>query len=206
MPPAPYHAHCNDATLAILAGGAGSRMGQPKGLLTLAGKPILDYLLDHLAWPGPTMLITAPDREHPPGWQRFSREVSDPIPGGGPLRGVLTALEHLQTPLLIVLTIDMPGVRLPHGMWLLHKLRNDPTAMGMMLRRNVQDHSQIEPFPCVLRLDARAIVARRLMEGKRSVHGLLDEPGFLAIDSPGDWPADVWTNLNVPQDLRDFSP
>ena len=42
----------SDVTLAILAGGAGSRMGMPKGQLILNGRPILEYLLDHLDWPG----------------------------------------------------------------------------------------------------------------------------------------------------------
>ena len=71
-------------------------MGQPKGLLTLKGQPILDYLLDALAWPGPTLLVTAPGREHPPGWERFDNEAADPESGGGPLRGVLTALESMR--------------------------------------------------------------------------------------------------------------
>ena len=49
----------SNVTLAILAGGEGSRMGKPKGHLEIAGKPILAYLLDQIGWPGPTMLVTA---------------------------------------------------------------------------------------------------------------------------------------------------
>ncbi|HWE02572.1 MAG TPA: molybdenum cofactor guanylyltransferase [Tepidisphaeraceae bacterium] len=194
-----------DATLAILAGGAGTRMGGPKGRLTLAGQPILEYLLDRLVWAGPTMLITAPGREHPPGWRRFHREISDPASGGGPLRGILTALEHLQSPYLIVLTIDMPGVRLPHCAWLLHALHNDSPRLGVMSRRRILNEVQIEPFPCALRLDAISAVAGRLSQEKRSVQGLLSDPGFVAVDPPGDWPNEVWTNLNAPEDLERFS-
>src|SRR4051794_29684613 len=84
-------------TLAILAGGAGSRMGGPKSNLTLHGRPILDYLLDRFSWPGPTLLITSPGREHPPGHTRFSAEAVDPVPDQGPLRGILTALQHATT-------------------------------------------------------------------------------------------------------------
>ena len=40
------------------------------------------------------MLVTAPGFERPPGFERFGREVVDPIAGIGPLRGVLTAIEH----------------------------------------------------------------------------------------------------------------
>ncbi|MDB5911273.1 MAG: hypothetical protein JWP34_5390, partial [Massilia sp.] len=80
-----------DVTLAILAGGEGSRMGKAKGLLRVGpepGQPILGYLLNRLAWRGPTMLVTAPGRDHPPGWEQFDRELIDPEAGGGPLRGV----------------------------------------------------------------------------------------------------------------------
>ena len=35
-----------DVTLAILAGGAGSRMGMPKAELRIGGRPILEHLLD----------------------------------------------------------------------------------------------------------------------------------------------------------------
>ena len=69
-----------------------------------------DYLLDRLAWPGPLWLITGPGREHPAGWQRFDREMVKSVAGLGPLRGVLTALEHLDGPELIVTTIDMPAI------------------------------------------------------------------------------------------------
>jgi molybdopterin-guanine dinucleotide biosynthesis protein A len=202
----PQTSHLTDTTLAILAGGAGSRMGKPKGFLKLGNQPILDYLLDHLAWPGPTILVTAPGREHPPGWRRFAREVSDPISGGGPLRGVLTALEHLETPLLLVSTIDMPGIHLTHAAWMLTELRNSPTTLGAVSRRIVEGRSQIEPFPLALRRAARPIVGRRLLEGKRSVNALLDEPGFVGIDSPDDWAPRVWTNLNIPADLSGFVP
>src|SRR5438552_17571218 len=80
-------------TRAILAGGEGSRMGKPKALLEINGRPILAYLLEQFAWPGPTLLVTAPGREKPPGHELFSREVVDPVAGEGPLRGILTALE-----------------------------------------------------------------------------------------------------------------
>ena len=109
-----------------------------------------------------SLLVTAPGREHPPGWQRFSAEVCDPHAGGGPLRGVLTALEHLQTPLLLVLTVDMPGVRLVHCKTLLDAFRCQPLALGAMMRRKVKGNPQIEPFPFVLRSTARDLISQRL--------------------------------------------
>src|SRR5688572_29494375 len=100
----------SSTTLAILAGGAGSRMGRAKSLLTVHGRPVLEYLHRQFAWPGPTLLVTTPGRERPPGHELFSREVTDPVADLGPLRGLLTALEQCTTPLLIVSTVDMPCI------------------------------------------------------------------------------------------------
>src|SRR6195952_3674281 len=97
-------------TLAVLAGGESTRMGEPKAALRVGGKPILQYLIERFAWPGPTLLVTAPGRERPPGWERFDREVPDPVAGAGPLRGVMTALEAIKTPFVAVVTVDMPGI------------------------------------------------------------------------------------------------
>src|SRR5205814_2693612 len=122
----------NDITLAVLAGGEGSRMGRPKALIEIARRPILHALMDQLDWPGPTALVTAPGREHPPGWQRFSREWVDPVAGIGPLRGVLTALENLSTPMLLVVTLDMPGIHRRHLRRLVEHLQGSSERVGMM--------------------------------------------------------------------------
>ena len=49
-----------DVTLAILAGGEGSRMGYPKAELASHGRAILPVLLECFQWEGPTLLVTAP--------------------------------------------------------------------------------------------------------------------------------------------------
>jgi molybdopterin-guanine dinucleotide biosynthesis protein A len=46
LPPPPLE----QVTLAVLAGGAGSRMGKPKAELDVRGKPILEYLFVNLAF------------------------------------------------------------------------------------------------------------------------------------------------------------
>ena len=194
-----------NVTLAILAGGEGSRMGIAKGRIELDGRPILEFLLDQLSWNGPTLLVTAPGREHPPGWQRFGREVSDPQAGGGPLRGIHTALENIVTPFLMVVPVDMPGIDPRQCRAVLEALECDPCLLGVMTRRRLDgQRPHIEPFPLALRRESLPIIARRLSERRRAVHGLLDEGAFIAIDAD---PADgdrAWANLNVPADVESF--
>jgi molybdenum cofactor guanylyltransferase len=185
-------------TLAILAGGAGTRMGKPKGNLRIAEKPILAHLLDRLAWPGPTLLVTAPGREHPPGADRVDREVVDPVPGEGPLRGVLTALEHATTDTVVVVTIDMPCVTAGQLAWLLEQFAQRDGTLGLMTSRS----DQTEPFPSVYARGASDVIARDLAERQRSVHRLVAHKRFVVLPAPGDWDDKVWTNLNRPADVQ----
>lgn len=189
-----------DVTLAILAGGASSRMGVAKTELTVADSPILQYLLARFAWIGPTLLVTAPGRQHPPGFQLFDREVSDPIADQGPLRGILTALDAASTDLLLVATVDMPAVSPDQLRWLVDRFRARESAAGLLMRHG----QRIEPFPSIYRKDAAELIRDRMEKGERSVHRLLSETHFALIDVPSDWPAAIWTNLNCPADVEAF--
>lgn len=189
-----------NVTLAVLAGGAGARMGRPKGELQIFGKPILHHLMQQFRWPGPTLLVTAPTRQHPPGSEKFDQEVIDPVFGQGPLRGILTALDCASSPVVIFATVDMPGLAQMHLYYLIDSLRQAQPAPGVMFQRFADDKPIVEPFPLGLHRSSRPIVAERLSVGG-SVRSLLDA-GFAMIASPADWPADVWINLNRPQDLN----
>jgi len=194
MPP------CEQITLAILAGGKGSRMGQPKALLQLHGQPILAYLVQRLAWPGPKLLITAPGTEHPPGSDAFDHELIDPEPNAGPLRGILTALEHLQTPLLIITTVDMPAIPRAALENLLTELSKTESQLGLMYFRPSPQKQIIEPFPLALRKQAIDPIRAQFHAGQRSVHKLLTNPHFSTIPAPPD--DSIWINLNHPDDLN----
>ena len=149
---------------------------------------------------GRTMLVTAAGREHPPGWKRFDREVVDEVSGQGPLRGVLTALQNADTARVMVLTVDMPLLAPEHLQWLICK--SDPMLghRGIMLSRFIDGKTQIEPFPLLCRIEAAEIISRRLAEGRRSVHSLAEMSGFVVEPAPAEWPAEIWTNLNTPED------
>lgn len=185
-------------TLAILAGGEGSRMGMPKAHLRVGDKPILQALLRWIDWPGPTLLVTAPNRQRPPGAECFDAEAIDPVSGQGPLRGVLTAIEHCPTELLVIATVDMPGIRQEHLRQLLDRLQ--PDRLGVMFQRG----ERIEPFPFACRKTAKAAVAERLAGDDASVHGLISAEGFASTPAPRDWPPSVWTNLNRVQEYEAF--
>jgi molybdenum cofactor guanylyltransferase len=190
-----------NTTLAVLAGGEGSRMGRPKGELRVGGRPILQYLLAQWKWTGPTILITAPGREKPPGWEAFDREVSDPAPGEGPLRGIVTALQ-LCAPadIIVIATCDMPRVTTQMLTHLASALAADESILAVMTRRG----RTIEPFPMAVRRASMNVLRQRLERGERSLQSLTTLPQFTLIEPPADWGPDVWTNLNDPADYQRF--
>jgi molybdopterin-guanine dinucleotide biosynthesis protein A len=193
----------DNVTLAVLAGGAGRRMGKPKALLTIGGKPIIEHLLDQLNWPGPTLLVTAPGREHPPGWRRFDAEATDPVSDQGPLRGVLTALENAKSAEVVLIPIDMPGITLAPLATLVAQLREHHDVAAVMLERIVEDLPQLEPMPCAFRSRAGAdLVRRQLDSGNLALNALANTPHVHLARCPHDWSADIWINLNYPADLK----
>ena len=102
-----------DATLAILGGGKGKRLGGvPKGLITLQGRTILEIQLGLLpsfaealfiandASPYATLLAAHPQ----------VRVVPDVIPGKGAPGGVHAALAAARSEWVVTLACDMPFV------------------------------------------------------------------------------------------------
>jgi molybdopterin-guanine dinucleotide biosynthesis protein A len=183
-------------TLAVLAGGKGKRMGFPKQQLEIDGRPVLEYLHARFGWKGPTMLVTAPGRKRPPGAELFDREVVDAVGGEGPLRGMLTALEHSLTDWVIFATVDMPGIGPEQLEWIVSRVR----GTGLLLERWIDGKREIDPFPCAIHRSAVDTISRRLVEGRRSVYSLAEHRGF-AVDTAPSWEARVWANLNSPEDF-----
>ncbi len=101
----------------ILAGGASSRFGTPKGLARVGGVRILDRVARALAEVAGELLFVA---NHPEaaGWLPGVPCIPDRIPGGGGLSGVHAALVHTGRTALVV-AWDMPFVTAPllHALW-----------------------------------------------------------------------------------------
>ena len=100
---------------AVLAGGAGSRLGGAKATVELAGRPLISYPLAALAAAGIEALVVAkrgtelPAFEGPAGGVGARTEVLvEPDLPRHPLAGVLAALRHAGGRPLVVLAGDMP--------------------------------------------------------------------------------------------------
>ena len=128
-------------TLALLAGGKSSRMGRDKAFIPLAGKPIIERILERTADLGQaeTILIT----NRPKAYAHLGLPMfQDILPEKGALGGIYTAIARSAHPYTLTLACDMPFVN-PHLLRYMLALRDaiDGTPWDVIVPR-VYGHPQ----------------------------------------------------------------
>jgi len=113
MPRSPSDRTCpvESITGLVLAGGLGRRMGgEDKGLMSLAGRPMVAYVLERLRPQVGTLLVSA--NRNVERYAAFGYPAIIDAIGGylGPLAGVLTALQRCTTEFLVTAPCDAPLV------------------------------------------------------------------------------------------------
>lgn len=94
-------------TAVLLAGGASQRMGRDKAALTFGVQKLWQRQIDTLLACAPVEVLISGRFDGP--WRGTNlRVIEDGVEGGGPLRGIATALDEAVTDLLLVLAVDMP--------------------------------------------------------------------------------------------------
>lgn len=95
-----------DLTVAIMAGGQSSRMGQDKSFVPFEGRPMIEVVRERVAGLGAeTVIIT----NKPAEYAYLGLPIhSDITPNMGPLGGIYTAVHHARHPYTLVVACDMP--------------------------------------------------------------------------------------------------
>ncbi|GGO82769.1 molybdenum cofactor guanylyltransferase [Marinobacterium nitratireducens] len=177
----------------ILAGGESRRMGGgEKGLLPLAGRPMICHLIDRLrdrverVWIG-----CRGDQE---GYRGLADGmVEDQGESAGPLSGIGRALETLDCTHLLVMPCDTPlvsGASLDR-MIALAKAHPDRILV-------VQDGEYLQTLHLIVPVSSAASLVRYRQSGRRAVRGWLEAFGYVECrcDDPGEF-----LNINTPQAL-----
>lgn len=198
-------------------------MGATKDRLLIGGRPILSVLLDRLlvgctSERPSTLLVASPAHPSPRDSGRFDRVVLDDKAYRGPVAGIATALRAAQTPVVAVLSVDMPMVTRGQVDWLVERLLSaGPDSLGVFPRwRDEVGQDRLEPFPAVYRTAAAEVVGGWQHESQASGGSVNPRPGrspsvrslasdrrFQVVDCPATWPSQTWLNLNRPSDLAD---
>jgi molybdopterin-guanine dinucleotide biosynthesis protein A len=97
------------AFAAVLAGGASARMGEPKPVIELVGRPLITYPIEAVRAAGLEPVVVAkPDTVLP---DLSCRVVHDRDPRSHPAAGIVAAVRAADGAPVVVLACDMPFVR-----------------------------------------------------------------------------------------------
>jgi len=190
-------------TGAVLAGGAARRYGgQPKGLLTIGGRRILDRVVDLLgAVTGrePVLIANAADAAT---WRPDLHTIPDARPGLGTLGGIFTAVTAAAGRRTLCLAWDMPFLPAELLRALLAKAASG--SFDAVLPES-EGRRGLEPLCAVYGPACAPAIARRLDRGDLKAIAFHPDVrvGILPLAEVqrfGD-PAELFFNVNTPDDL-----
>ncbi len=186
---------------AVLAGGAARRYGgHPKGLVELAGRRILDRVVDavgSVTGEPPLLVANAPDG---PSWRPDLRTIPDVRPDSGSLGGIYTAVVSGVGPVLCV-AWDMPFLTTE----LLAALVAGSSGWDAFLPES-DGRRGVEPLCAVYGPACGAAIERELARGDLRAIGFHADVkvGTLPLErvrALGD-PDVLFFNVNTPADLE----
>ncbi len=179
---------------AVLTGGASRRMGRDKANIRLDGTTLLERAAAALTAAGvrPVVVVggdTGADR--PSGLTL----VADQWPGEGPLGGLITALDHLSTDLVVVLPCDLLSPSPTEIGRVIEAIGTADVAVPILDGRAQWLHAvwRREAMPTLRRAFEQGVRAPRLAVDDLRVQPVetLDRESHLDADEPNDLPPNV---------------
>lgn len=188
----------------ILAGGAARRLqashpGADKGLLPLAGRPLVSWLIDDLAPQTDSLLVSANrNLDH---YRALGFPVlPDRIPGQpGPLAGIHAALSVCPTEWLAVAACDTPFLPADWVMHLYGALHPTPGATRVSPIAYAFDHERHHPLVALLHRSTLTSLDIFLRAGLQRVRQWYGEQTALPVHFDD---AGAFINLNTPEDWQ----
>jgi molybdenum cofactor guanylyltransferase len=184
----------NGITAAILAGGAGSRLGgSDKGLETLAGKAIVAHVIDAIRpQVGSIVLCVNRNRDQ---YAAFAPTCIDGTPGyRGPLAGIAAAAAMCATPWLLTLPVDSPRPPADLALRLLGAAEKADVSVAV-----AHDGKRRQPLFALYSADSAAR-AQSALARDLAVWRWQDECGAVDVDFSDQ--AVAFVNLNMADDFR----
>lgn len=171
-------------------------MGQDKGLVSLAGRPLVQHVLDRVRPLGDELWITT---NRPEAYAFLGvPTASDPQPGLGALVGLRTALQAARGETVLLVACDMPFLQPP----LLHYLLSRAGEADVVIPRR---GGEFEPLHAVYRRDCLGAVEAALARGDSRMISFFPEVHLLPIDDAElavrDPDGRSFFNVNTPDDL-----
>ncbi len=179
----------------ILAGGRAQRMGgQDKGLLPLAGLPMVAHVIRVLQPQVGELLVNA--NRNSLTYQTFCCQVISDSIGQfyGPLAGMLAAMEVTENPYLLSVPCDSPLLAADCAQRLYRALIQTEAELCV-----AHDGTRLQPVFALLTTALRASLRHYLTSGERKIDRWFAQHRMTQVDF-SDHPG-MFRNINTPEDL-----
>lgn len=190
----------------ILAGGFSRRFGRDKGLVALAGKPLILHVIDRVSKVADEVLVAVSSEEQKNKFETILEEkanlVIDKDDSQSPLVGAITGFENANAEYSLLLPCDTPLVSTQIVQFLLDMCTNRSAAIPRW------PSGYIEPLQAVYRTESALTAAKTaLKQGKmnmRSMIANLRGVRYVSTMVLEQLEPDLLTffNVNTPQDLK----
>lgn len=186
----------------ILAGGQSSRMGVDKGLLEIAGEPMIvraARLLESVVGAA-AVVVGTPEKYRELGL----RAIADDWPGGGPLGGIATALRASEAEWNLLVACDLPYMTREWLQYLLRRARDSAEEAVVPMNLTAENSRGAEPLCAAYHKGCEPTLRRALERGVRKVTDGLGELRVEVIE-PKEWKGFdsdglLFKNVNTPAD------
>jgi len=184
-----------NVTALILAGGRGLRMqGQDKGLISLWGEPLIEHVLGRVAPQAGATVISA--NRNSETYVRYGYPVLADAIGRewGPLAGIFTALEFVNTAYLLVVPCDTPCLPVDLCRRLLDALETGDADVAL-----AHDGDRAQFTVCLIRCSLASGLRAYLESGERRVESWLRQQRLVEVPFTG--VTNAFINVNSSEDL-----
>lgn len=186
-------------SVVILAGGRGRRMSQrDKGLVELAGRPLVEYVIEAIRPQNSNILINA--NQNLEVYRGFGLPVfEDQLQDfQGPLAGVASAMRQVKTPYILTLPCDAPFVLPDYQQRMWSGLQTQQADLAV-----AHDGDRLQPVHALLPLSLKDELLAFLSGKIRRVDAWYSRYAMGLVDfSDG---ARMFHNLNTPDQLDAYS-
>jgi molybdenum cofactor guanylyltransferase len=186
----------NDITAVILAGGKARRMdGQDKGLITLHGRPMIDYIIHALQPQAGNILINA--NRNAEQYAAFGLPVIADMLGDyfGPLVGMASGMNATDKTFIVTAPCDSPFIPDNLVEMLYRALAENEADICV-----AHDGERMQPVFALLRCSLLPSLLTYLDEGGRKIDTWYGQQRLALADFSTS--AETFLNLNTPEDKR----
>ena len=179
----------------ILAGGRARRMNnQDKGLVSFKGRPMVSYAVAALAPIVDCMFINANrniDQYRQFGWPVISDRTDS---FDGPLAGILTAMDHVDADVLVVIPCDSPLIKTEHLQKLLLTRAENNADVAVAF-----DGVRLHPVFLAIKTALHVSLQDYLANGHRKVSVWLERQNLIKVDFSNE--PEIFCNVNTMAEL-----